>query len=228
METQYRERSRVDYANYEYQMPDRDMSIRTVNYQPNSYQGGYDNMYPQGYAQPTQGYAQPTMEYPQQQQSAGFFQTQASEYIANRFNAPQYDNYNYTYANPQEQSQQGMQYGRVNRINQICERDSWKKKFSKQSASKKSINKDMIKVIVTIMVLAIVICSLLIANQFISANQAQAEEDVQNIDSDLLASVVTEEGSYVSISVTIIPEYEYEQSTNWFDKLCDNLGFKLK
>ena len=78
------------------------------------------------------------------------------------------------------------------------------------------------------MVVALAICGLLIANQFISANQAQAADDVQNIDSDLLASVVEEDGSTTVANVTLIPEYEYEQSTNWFDKLCDALGGKLK
>ena len=86
----------------------------------------------------------------------------------------------------------------------------------------------MIKIIVTIMVVALAICGLLIANQFISVNQAQAEEEVQNIDSDLLTSVVTGDGSSVQTSVTLLTEYEYETSTNWFDKLCDSLGLKLK
>ena len=220
MATQLRERIRVeDYANYEQQLPDRDMNFRTVNAQPN-YQGGYDYQY-------SQEYAQPRMEYPQQQ-SARFFQTQASEYITNGFNAtPQYDNYNYAYTTPQELYQPQVQYNHVNKINKIYDRESWMKKFSKESG-KKSMNKDMIKIIVTIMLVAIAICSLLIANQFITASQAQAEEDVQNIDSDLLASVVTENGNYVSTNVELIPEYEYEQSTNWFDKFCDSLGIKLK
>ena len=218
MATQLRERDRIsDFANYEQQMPDRDMNFRSVNVQPN-YQGGYDNQYPQGYVEQRMDY-----------QSQGFFQSQATHYINNGFNAPQYGNYNYTYTNNnQELYQPDVQFAHVNRINQICERESWTKKFGIASVAKKSINKDMIKIIVTVMVIALTICSLLIANQFISVNQAQAEEDVQNIDSDLLASSATAEGGYVATDVTIIPEYEYEQSTNWFDKFCDSLGIKLK
>ena len=113
-------------------------------------------------------------------------------------------------------------------FNQNYDRGAQAKKISKERVGKKNINKDMIKIIVTVMVVALAICGLLIANQFISANQAQADEDVQNIDSELLASVVTEDGSYIPTNVTIIPEYEYEQSTNWFDKFCDSLGLKLK
>ena len=78
------------------------------------------------------------------------------------------------------------------------------------------------------MVIALTICGLLIANQFISVNQAQAEDDLQNIDSELLSSVQTADGSYTQTSApVIIPEYEYEESKNWFDKLCDSLGLKL-
>lgn len=223
MATQLRERNRVsDFANYEQQMPDRDMNFRSVDVQP-GYQEGYDDRY-------TQGYVESRMDY----QPQGFFQSQASHYInsgfnANGFNAPQYGNYNYTYTNnSQELYQQDVQFAHVNRINPICEKEAWTKKYGITSVAKKSINKDMIKIIVTVMVIALAICSLLIANQFISVNQAQAEEDVQNIDSDLLASSAAEDGSYVATDVTIIPAYEYEQSTNWFDKFCDSLGIKLK
>ena len=218
MALKLRERNRVDeFANYEQQSPDRDMYIRTVDTQQN-YQGGYDyyNQYAQGYAQPQQDYQQP--------QYTGYFQSQASQYVSNGFsNVPQYD-YGYDYANSQYQQPQIV---RANQINQIHERSEWLKKANK--AGKKTINKDMIKIIVAIMVVAVTICGLLIANQFISVNhQAQADEDVQNIDSELLSSVVVEDGSYVSANVTTIPEYQYEKSTNWFDKFCDSLGLKLK
>ena len=214
MALQLRERSRVeDFANYEQQSPNREMFIRTVNTQQN-YQGGYDyNSY--------QGYAQPQQEYQQQPQYTGYFQTQASNYVINGFSdVPQYG-YDYT-------SSQYQQPVRLNQINQIHERSEWLKKAGKYSLGKRSVNKDMIKIVVAVMVIAITICSLLIANQFMSVSQAQAEDDVQNLDSELLASVATAEGSYVSTSVELIPEYEYEQSTNWFDKFCDSLGLKLK
>ena len=207
-----RDRNRQDeYANYEQQSPNRDIYYRQAEQQ--NYQGGYNNyQYSQGYTQaPQQDYQQP--------QYTGFYQSQASQYVNNGFNTPQYS---YTYMNAQEQYQQDMQF------NQVYDYSSKAKKISKERVGKKNVNKDMIKIVITVMVVALAICGLLIANQFISVNQAQADEDVQNIDSDLLASVVTEEGSYVPTSVTIIPEYEYEQSTNWFDKFCDNLGIKLK
>ncbi|MDE7192189.1 MAG: hypothetical protein K2O35_06965 [Clostridia bacterium] len=207
-------RAQDEYANYEQQSPEREVYIRQAGYSQQDYtiNGGYNNYtYNQGYNQ----------NYQSQPQYTGYFQTQASQYVNNGFSAPQYE-YNYDYVNTQEQYQHDMQF------NQNYDRGAQAKKISRERVGKKNINKDMIKIIVTVMVVALAICGLLIANQFISANQAQAEEDVQNIDSELLASVVTEEGSYVPTNVTIIPEYEYEQSTNWFDKFCDSLGLKLK
>nr|MDE5756938.1 hypothetical protein [Clostridia bacterium] len=197
MALRLRERDRVDeFANYEQEVPEREVYIRQAGYSQQDYMGGYNNNYTYN-----QGYG-----YQSQPQYTGYFQTQASQYVNNGFSTPQY-NYNYNYVSP-EQYQQDLQFHHVNKINRICERESWRKKFTKESAGKKNVNKDMIKIIIAIMVVAVAICSLLIANQFIYANQAQAEEDVQNIDSELLASVVTEEGSYVPTSVTIIPEYE--------------------
>ncbi len=210
-----RRKQQDESANYERENPDREVYIRQAGYSQEDYMNsGYNNYtYNQGYNQDYQYQGQP--------QYNGYFQTQASQYVNNGFSTPQY-NYDYNYVSSQEQYQQDMQF------NQNYDRGAQAKKISKERVGKKNINKDMIKIIVTVMVVALAICGLLIANQFISANQAQADEDVQNIDSELLASVVTEDGSYIPTNVTIIPEYEYEQSTNWFDKFCDSLGLKLK
>ncbi|MDE7071728.1 MAG: hypothetical protein K2O86_07110 [Clostridia bacterium] len=210
-----RDRSRQDeYANYEQQSPNREVNYRQVNYQQDYMQDAYNNyQYAQGYTQAPQQEYQPQM----QSQYMGSYRTQASQFVNNGFSAPQYN-----YMTSQEQYQSDMQF------NQNYDRTAQANKITRARLGKKNINKDMIKIIVTIMVVAIAICGLLIANQFISVNQAQAEEEVQNIDSDLLTSVVTEDGSYVQTSVTLLPEYEYETSTNWFDKFCDSLGLKLK
>ncbi len=205
-------RAQEDYANYEQQIPDRDVFYRQAGNPQNIYmQGGYN-----GY-QYSPEYSNAQQQEYQQPQYTGYFQSQASQYVNNGFNVPQYN-----FITPQEQYRQDMQF------NQNYDRSVQAKKISRERVGKKNINKDMIKIVVTIMVVALAICGLLIANQFISANQAQAADDVQNIDSDLLASVVEEDGSTTVANVTLIPEYEYEQSTNWFDKLCDALGGKLK
>ncbi len=210
-----RDRSRQDeYANYEQQSPNREVNYRQVNYQQDYMQDAYNNyQYAQGYTQAPQQEYQPQM----QSQYMGSYRTQASQFVNNGFSAPQYN-----YMTSQEQYQSDMQF------NQNFDRAAQTNKITRARLGKKNINRDMIKIIVTIMVVALAICGLLIANQFISVNQAQAEEEVQNIDSDLLTSVVTGDGSSVQTSVTLLPEYEYETSTNWFDKLCDSLGLKLK
>ena len=214
-------RRQDEYANYEQQIPNREVNYRQVNYQQDYMQNTYnDYPYAQGY---TQQEYQPQVEI----HYNGTYSNRASQFVNNGFSAmpqQQYTYYNFTV--PQDQYQTDVQYNqdyRTNQINQIS-------KAPKSRLGKKNVNKDMIKIIVTIMVVALAICGLLIANQFISVNnQAQAEEEVQSIDSELLASVVTEEGSMVqTTNVTLIPEYEYETSTNWFDKFCDKLGLKLK
>ena len=216
-------RTREDSANYERQIPERDIHYRQAGNSQDYMQGMYDGGYQQGYAQSQpysaqQGYQQ---SY-QQPQYTGFFQQQASQFVNNGFNAPQYSA-EPRYYTPQEQYQQDMQF------NQDFDRAAHAKRITQQrTGKKKSINKDMIKIIVTIMVIAVTICALLIANQFISVNQAQAEDDIQSIDSKVLSSVKTADGTYTQTSVTVIPEYEYEESSNWFDKLCDSLGLKLK
>lgn len=220
--TSFREsRTMEDNANYERQIPGRDIHYRHENNSQEYMQGNFGGEYQQGYAQQPyaqQGYGQ---NY-QQPQYTGFFQQQASQFVNNGFNAPQYSA-EPRYYSPQEQYQQDMQF------NQDFDRVAHAKKLTQQrSGKKKSINKDMIKIIVTIMVIAVTICALLIANQFISVNQAQAEDDIQSIDSKVLSSVKTEDGSYTQTNVPLIPEYEYEESSNWFDKLCDSLGLKLK
>ena len=69
----------------------------------------------------------------------------------------------------------------------------------------------------------------LIANQFISGNEASAESDIiQPVDSETVFSAATSDGSEMMQPIEIIPEYQYEQSTNWFDKVCDFFGGKLK
>ena len=89
--------------------------------------------------------------------------------------------------------------------------------------------RDRIKIVVTIMVVALLICGLLIANQFISGNEASAESDIiQPVDSETVFSAATSDGSEMMQPIEIIPEYQYEQSTNWFDKVCDFFGGKLK
>lgn len=215
-----RERRRQDeYANYEQQSPSREVNFRQVNYQQDYMQDAYNNyQYSQGYTQAPQQDYQPQMQQPYM----GSYSNRASQFVNNGFSAtPQQYNYNYTPA--QEQYQNDMQYQSYNRnqINQIS-------KMPKARLGKKSVNKDMIKIIVTIMVVATVICGLLIANQFINVKQAQAEEEIPSIDSELLSSVVTDDGSYLQTSIELLPEYEYENSTNWFDKFCDRLGLKLK
>lgn len=214
-------RAREDFANYEHRSPDRDIHYRQANNYPRDYmQDMYGNQFvdQQQYYAPQQNYQQGY----QQPQYTGFFQQQANQFVNNNFSAPQYRMEQRAYSE-HEQFQNDMQF------NQDYDRAAQAKRISQQRVGKKrNINKDMIKIIVTIMVIALTICGLLIANQFISVNQAQAEDDLQNIDSELLSSVQTADGSYTQTSApVIIPEYEYEESTNWFDKLCDSLGLKL-
>lgn len=206
-------RAREDYANYEQQSPDRDLYYRQIDNPQQEYmQGTYSNQY---VGQQYMGYGY------QQPQYTGYFQQQANQFVNNGFNAPQYT-MEQICAVEQEQYNRDMQF------NQQYDRIAQANRVTQKRSGKKSINKDMIKIIVTIMVIALTICALLIANQFLSANQAQAADEVQNIDSELLASVAVEEGSYAMTSVTTIPDYEYEQSSNWFDRLCDKLSGKLK
>ena len=211
-----RERTRQDeYANYEQQIPNRQVNYRQVNYQQDYMQSPYNNyQYAQGY---TQQEYQPQVEI----HYTGSYSNRASQYVNNGFSSTPYQ-YTYEYVVPQDQYQSYSAAPSMNQINQVS-------KAPKARLGKRNVNKDMIKIIVAIMVVALAICGLLIANQFISAgNQAQAEEEIQSIDSELLASVVTEEGTLTQTSVTLIPEYEYETSTNWFDKFCDKIGLKLK
>jgi len=116
-------------------------------------------------------------------------------------------------------------------VNQNYDYSAQAKRISEQRSAgskKKNINSDMIKIVVTIMVVALAICGLLIANQFISGGEVAAESgSVQAVDGELIASAATVDGSVVMNQVETIPDYEYEQSTNWFDKLCDFLGGKL-
>ena len=138
------------------------------------------------------------------------------------------NNYNRNggFVSPQDQYKYDMYMGETYDRNAQVRRANDQRRSGKMK--KKNVNSDMIKIVVTIMVVAVLICGLLIANQFMSSKEASAESDIiQPVDSVVVASASTADGSEVMQSIEMIPEYQYEQSTNWFDKICDFFGGKL-
>lgn len=218
-------RRQDEYANYEQQLPDREICYRQANM--NSQQGfempdrnyGFNSQY----AQQSYGYQQNVAP----RFVSSYYQDQVDRYLASG-QMPQQENYsrNGGFVSPQEQykydAYMGETYDRNAQVRRISDQRSGKMK-------KKNVNSDMIKIVVTIMVVALLICGLLIANQFISGNEASAESDIiQPVDSETVFSAATSGGSEMMQPIEIIPEYQYEQSTNWFDKVCDFFGGKLK
>ena len=169
---------------------------------------------------------------PQQQMQppqfvASFYQNQASQYLNNGWVAPQQNfegNYNYQ----QEQYQNDMlinqNYNYLDQTRRIVDQRTG------VASKKKNINADVIKIVVTIMVVALAICGMLIANQFITGTEVAASSGVANtVDTATVANAVTSNGTEVIDQTSYtIPAYEYEESTNWFDRFCDFLGGKLK
>ncbi len=211
-----------EYANYEQQAPEREIYFRQANAQT-----GYDYS-DQNYEFSTQYTQQP---YGYQQSYAprfvsSYYQDQVDRYLAgDQMSNQNHYSRNGGFVSPQEQYKYDMyvgeNYDRNAQVKRINDQRSGKMK-------KRNFNSDMIKIVVTIMVVAVLICGLLIANQFLSGKEAAAESDIiQPVDSVVVASASTADGSEVMQSIEMIPVYEYEQSTNWFDKLCDFLGGKL-
>ncbi|MDE6614656.1 MAG: hypothetical protein K2K24_04015, partial [Clostridia bacterium] len=214
-----------EYANYEREIPERDIYFRQAN--PNQGQGyGYfdqNNGFNSQYSQQSYGYQQnATPRF-----VSSYYQDQVERFLANG-QMPNQNNYNRNggFVSPQEQYRydmyMGENYDRNAQVNRIKDQRSGKMK-------KRNVNSDIIKIVVTVMVVAVLICGLLIANQFLSNKEASAESDIiQPVDSVAVTSASTANGSEVMQQIELIPEYEYEQSTNWFDKVCDFFGGKLK
>lgn len=223
-------RQQADYVNYEQQAPNRDIHYRQANmggyqqpYYPQDQQPQYNEYYSQQYTQPQ--YAQPQYSaQPAPQYVASFYQNQADRYVASGYIPPQQSFDNNQGYSAEEQYRQDMY------VNQNYDYRAQAKRISKSRSGKmkqKNVNADMIKIVVTVMVVALLICGLLIANQFISGSEAAAEDLPQAIDSQLIASAATDSGSAAMKQIDTLPAYEYEQSTNWFDKVCDFFGGKL-
>lgn len=217
-------RNQEEYANYEREIPEREIFFRQAN----------DNM-GQGYGYSNQNYgfnSQFTQQqYGYRQNSAprfvsSYYQDQADRFMANG-QAPYQDYYrNGGFVSPQEQykydTYMGENYDRSTQVKRKSDQKSGKMK-------KRNFNSDLIKIVVTVMVVAVLICGLLIANQFMTSKEAAAESDViQPVDSVTVASASTADGAEVMQQIELIPEYQYEQSSNWFDKVCDFFGGKLK
>ncbi len=226
--TKEKRRQAQDYANYEQQAPERDVFYRQATgnmqqgYVQNNAYNNFGAQYSGQYNSMPQYNAQPNVP---PQFVASFYQDQANQFVSGGYTAPQYNFDGDAGMNRAEQYRQDML------VNQNYDYSAQAKRISEQRSAgskKKNINSDMIKIVVTIMVVALAICGLLIANQFISGGEVAAESgSVQAVDGELIASAATVDGSVVMNQVETIPDYEYEQSTNWFDKLCDFLGGKL-
>lgn len=245
-------KQKEQYANYEQQAPERDFYYRQAN--PVDMQGyaqinGYANapQYNAPYnAMPAQPVQQPvqqpvaqpmqpvqnmqnTVAQPVQQPPqfvASFYQNQASQYLSNGWVAPQqnFDNsLNYQHQQYQNDMLINQNYDYINQTRRIVDQRSG------VASKKKNVNADMIKIVVTIMVVALAICGMLIANQFITSGEVIADSGIsQTVDSSTVANAITADGSeIIDQSKYTIPAYEYEKSTNWFDKLCDFFGGKL-
>lgn len=243
-------KQKEQYANYEQQAPEREMYYRQANpvdmqsfaqynsYNLPQYTNTPYNAMPAPVQQPVQQpVAQPIQQpmqnvAPQQQVQqppqyvASFYQNQAQQYLTNGWVAPQ-QNFDNTYNYQQQQYQNDMlinqNYDYLNQTRRIVDQRSG------VASKKKNINADMIKIVVTIMVVALAICGMLIANQFITSGEVIADSGIsQAADSTAVANAMTAEGTEViDSSKYTIPAYEYEKSTNWFDKLCDFFGGKL-
>ena len=218
-------RKQEEYANYEQQAPERDIYYRQADM--NSQQP-YEVPY-QNYEFSTQYTQQP---YGYQQNGtprfvSSYYQEQVDRYLSGGQMRYQ-NNYNRNggFVSPQDQYKYDMYMGETYDRNAQVRRANDQRRSGKMK--KKNVNSDMIKIVVTIMVVAVLICGLLIANQFMSSKEASAESDIiQPVDSVVVASASTADGSEVMQSIEMIPEYQYEQSTNWFDKICDFFGGKL-
>lgn len=169
---------------------------------------------------------------PQQQMQppqfvASFYQNQATQYLNNGWVAPQ-QNFEGSYSYQQEQYRNDMlinqNYDYVDQTRRIVDQRTG------VASKKRNVNADVIKIVVTIMVVALAICGMLIANQFISGTEVAASSGVaKTVDTATVANAVTSNGTEVIDQTSYtIPAYEYEESTNWFDRFCDFLGGKLK
>ena len=184
----------------------------------------------QSVQQPMQ--AAPQVQPQQQMQQppqfvASFYQNQANQYLNNGWVAPQQNfdgNYNYQ----QEQYQNDMlinqNYNYLEQTRRIVDQRTG------VATKKKNVNADVIKIVVTIMVVALAICGMLIANQFITSGEVVADSGItQTVDTATISNAVTANGTQtIDQTSYTIPAYEYEKSTNWFDKLCDFFGGQLK
>lgn len=247
-------KQKEQYANYEQQAPEREFYYRqatpvemqgyaqynnfanapqyTTPYNAAPIQQPMPQPVQQQVVQPVQQPAQNMQNVaPQQVQQppqfvASFYQNQASQYLSNGWVAPQqsFDNsLNYQQQQYQNDMLINQNYDYMNQTRRIVDQRSG------VASKKKNVNADMIKIVVTIMVVALAICGMLIANQFMISGQAVADSGVsQSIESSTVASAVTADGTQtIDSSKYTIPAYEYEKSTNWFDKVCDFFGGKL-
>lgn len=172
------------------------------------------------------------VQAPQQQMQppqfvASFYQNQASQYLNNGWVAPQ-QNFEGSYNYQQEQYRNDMlinqNYDYLDQTRRIIDQRTG------VASKKRSVNADVIKIVVTIIVVALAICGMLIANQFITGTEAAASSGIaKTVDTATVTNAVTANGTEVIDQTSYtIPAYEYEESTNWFDKLCDFFGGKLK
>lgn len=221
-----KDRRRQDYANYEQQAPGRDIHFRQAN-SYNSQQGyGASDFECDNVQCAREPYIiqQPNMA---QQFMANYFQNQARNYDV-RGNIPPYQQVDHTGTYNLAQDYRYNSY-----MNDDYDRDAQPSRVDSRRrvrAKKKTMNSSMIKIVVAIMAVALLICGLLIANQFIGDKEASAESEIiQPIDSALVTSAYAVDGSSETLpTMDVLPEYEYEQSSNWFDKVCDFFGGKLK
>ncbi|MDE6189815.1 MAG: hypothetical protein K2G37_05985 [Clostridia bacterium] len=230
---------RQEYANYEQQAPDREFYYRHAdsydtqrNYGAQNYDCDFENQR----AHDPHIIHQPNAA---QRFIASFYQNQADRYVSGG-RMPSYQQLDFTgtygtYSNSYSGAQE-YDYNSYEKTASYEQSAPQPARAAEQQrpvvrAKKRTLNSSMIKIVVAVMVVALLICGLLIANQFMSGNEAAAESEdvVQPVDSVIVATAYGVDGSSEMLpKIDVLPEYEYEESTNWFDKFCDFFSKKLK
>ncbi|MCI7401294.1 MAG: hypothetical protein MSH40_01240 [Christensenella sp.] len=98
-------------------------------------------------------------------------------------------------------------------------------------ATKGKIKNKMTKALIAVYFMIIAICAALILINLI-AGATGSEAVASSVSGEVISSeinyIVNEDGSVDSLTTTPkVIEYEYDTSTNWFDRLCDAIGKSL-
>lgn len=201
--TPYNSNRNVPYA----QNPAKVRPIYTA--QPNEYAH-------MPYTQQNQGYQAPVAPSAPYQQPARmpvdrtYVAPQNNVYVAPQNNAYEEENYDYSQMYIQEPIKVDESFKRV------------------KSTKKKSTNK-MAKLMVAVYFFIISVCAaLILINIVAGSSAAKAVENQNNINytySEDTTYFADKNGEVTEMSLTApIIDYSYDESTNWFDKMCDTIG----